>query len=516
MNQVTQFDHDWNIVLRPFFLVSPSMPSSGNYYLSADFSGVFKQVLKCVADEPSPCNLTKEVIGENAEVTPDPGQLGRRVGALLVENESSLLVVDTFADRVLRCDVSISPAQCKVIVQDPDPNAPNFVHDVAFVNAATATTTKATTEAATTQASTTEVSTTKAATTQASTTGVSTTKAATTQASTTEVSTTKAATTQASTTEVSTTKAATTQASTTGVSTTKAATTQASTTEVSTTKAATAQASTTEVSTTKAATTQASTTEVATTKAATTEASTTEVSTTKAATTQASTTEVSTTKAATTEASTTEAATTTITTTRLSFAVFEKGVYCYDAGAADGTSSTSYRSFKEMESRDECEDLCAADVHCNYYSWYSTTERCDRCVFYSTCKYQNKSVCFDESNRAPRIYKKSSENTTRPVTQSSAKKFVVRADRTGKYCQGREILSIPVATQDECQGNCSVVSSCQFVAYYFLEDDNAGPLEDATPTACNVQCRLFSGCTRTVKSLCYPPATIWEASSPAP
>lgn len=324
---------------------------SGNYYLFADFSVVFKEVLKCIADEPSPCAQTEVVIGEDAEVTPEPRQLGVRFGAVLVENKTSLLVVDSSKDdpRVVRCDTSKSPAQCKVILQDPDPSGNNVLHDVAFANAASPTTTTTTT--------------------------------------------------------------------------------------------------------------------------------------------------------------------TTNATNGLSFAVFEQGFYCYDAGAAEGMPSTSYRSLKEIESRDECEDLCAADVQCNYYSWYPTTARCDRCVFYNTCKYLRRSVCLDESSEGPTIYKKSSENTTRPVTHRS---LVVRADLNGAYCQGTEVLSVPVATQDECQRNCSVVSSCQFVAYYFLEHDKAGPVEDAPPTACNVQCRLFSGCTSTVKSFCYPPAIIWEASPSAP
>ena len=218
------------------------------------------------------------------------------------------------------------------------------------------------------------------------------------------------------------------------------------------------------------------------------------------------------TTAPTTTALPVNSATTAPTTTALNFAEFKTGKYCYDPEGAESMPSTSYRSFDALESQDECEDLCADDVRCNYYGWYPTTERCDRCVFYTTCKYQRKSVCIDESSKLPKLYKKSSENTTRPVAEKS---FRVRADLTGKYCRGTEILSMPEATQLECHGNCSVVSKCTFAAYYF-EDKDAGPVEDATPDSCQAQCRLFSGCSNTVRSLCWPPATIWEASLPEP
>ena len=310
---------------------------SGNYYLSKKFANAFQGVDKCIGDELSSC---QPVIEPDAPVTPPPTSFNRP-GAVLVENETSIFVADTWGNnRIVRCNVGDSPAQCEVVIGLG--SEVYFVQDLDFVLA--------------------------------------------------------------------------------------------------------------------------------------------------------------------------DAASTTTTTTTLNFAEFKTGVYCYDPDAAESMPSISYRSFDTLESRDECEDLCAADVHCNYYGWYPTTERCDRCVFYTTCKYQRKSVCIDESSHLPKLYKKSSENTTRPVAEKS---FRVRADLTGKYCRGTEILSMPEATQAECHGNCSVVSKCTFAAYYF-EDKDAGPVEDAKAESCQAQCRLFSGCSNTVRSLCWPPATIWEASLPEP
>jgi len=183
------------------------------------------------------------------------------------------------------------------------------------------------------------------------------------------------------------------------------------------------------------------------------------------------------------------------------------GSYCY---SADDVTTAAYQTFNLVSSRKECEDLCAADVNCNYLGWYDSKFRlgsqCQRCVLYRSCEDRRPSACADRFG--PSIWRKVAQNTARVLP---GRAYKVEPQLTGRYCEKNELLAVEEDLSLEgCQHICGQISNCRFFSYY----PRGGPLEDATEEACSASCRIFSGCKRPSRTQCQtPPVMIYSAST---
>ena len=126
------------------------------------------------------------------------------------------------------------------------------------------------------------------------------------------------------------------------------------------------------------------------------------------------------------------------------------GEFCYNATAR---TRGDYSSYDTVSTRTQCQDLCATDAKCNFYGWYEGKSKCGSCHLYESCEFRRQSACTGSDK--PVLYKKRYEDTAR---DEFSRAYDFDLNNNGMYCDGSEIMTIPEATIDQCQGFCSRLS----------------------------------------------------------
>ena len=96
------------------------------------------------------------------------------------------------------------------------------------------------------------------------------------------------------------------------------------------------------------------------------------------------------------------------------------------------------------------------------------------------------------------------KDTPDTAVQVRARSVTPDAYLTGHYCSGSQVLAVEVENEAKCKEYCHSITSCAFMAFYPTHTVR----EDADPSSCDRNCRLYSSCEKPVPSLCLQPPLV--------